>query len=183
IVQRMLAAHMSLIPTLTLFDVEMQKGGASPEATEGLIQLATGQLRMYSAAGGQILFGTDIGYIDHYDTAEEFTLMSRAGMTFQQILTSLTTAPASRFGYSHTAVSQPTWTPTLPSSKPTRPRTLPRFRMLPTRFAEGRSSTPRPPSTSVKINKLWPKLSTAPSAKNSFHWTLPTFPSAPIAAA
>jgi len=102
IVQRMLAAHMSLIPTLTLFDVEMQKGGASPEATEGLIQLATGQLRMYSAAGGQILFGTDIGYINHYDTAEEFTLMSRAGMTFQQILTSLTTAPASRFGYSHT---------------------------------------------------------------------------------
>jgi imidazolonepropionase-like amidohydrolase len=74
LVQRMLAAHMSLIPTLTLFDVEAQKG--------------------------QSLFGTDIGYIDHYDTAEEFTLMSRAGMTFPQILTSLTTAPADRFGYS-----------------------------------------------------------------------------------
>jgi imidazolonepropionase-like amidohydrolase len=103
IVQRMLAAHMSLIPTLTLFDFEMQKGGGSPEATEALLKLATGQLLMYSSAGGQILFGTDIGYIDHYDTAEEFTLMSRAGMTFPQILASLTTAPATRFGYaSHT---------------------------------------------------------------------------------
>jgi imidazolonepropionase-like amidohydrolase len=101
IIQRMLAAHMSLIPTLTLFDFEMQKGGTSPEATESLIKLATGQLRMYSSAGGQILFGTDIGYIDHYDTAEEFTLMSRAGMTFPQILAALTTAPASRFGYTH----------------------------------------------------------------------------------
>lgn len=102
IVQRMLAAHMSLIPTLTLFDVEMQKGGGSREDTEALLKLATGQLRMYSSAGGQILFGTDIGYIDHYDTSEEFTLMSRAGMTFPQILASLTTAPAKRFGYTHT---------------------------------------------------------------------------------
>jgi len=102
IVQRMLAAHMSLIPTLTLFDFEMQKGNASPEATQALVALATGQLRSYASAGGQILFGTDIGYIDHYDTAEEFTLMSRAGMTFSQILASLTTAPAQRFGYTHT---------------------------------------------------------------------------------
>lgn len=99
LVQRMVAAHMSLIPTLTLFDFEMQKGNASPEATEALLKLVTGQLRMYSSAGGQILFGTDIGYIDHYDTAEEFTLMTRAGMTFPQILTSLTTVPAARFGY------------------------------------------------------------------------------------
>jgi imidazolonepropionase-like amidohydrolase len=100
LVQRMLAAHMSLIPTLTLFDVEAQKGKASPENTAKLINLAVSQLHAYASAGGQILFGTDIGYIDHYDTAEEFTLMSRAGMTFPQILTSLTTAPADRFGYS-----------------------------------------------------------------------------------
>jgi len=99
LVQRMLAAHMSLIPTLTLFDVEMQKDHASPEATKQLIDLAVGQLRMYASAGGQILFGTDIGYIYQYDTTEEFTLMSRAGMSFPQILASLTTAPAQRFGY------------------------------------------------------------------------------------
>jgi imidazolonepropionase-like amidohydrolase len=99
LIARMKAAHMSLIPTLTLFDVEMQRGHASPEATQQVLALAVGQLHAYASAGGQILFGTDIGYIDHYDTAEEFQLMSRAGMTFPQILASLTTNPAQRFGY------------------------------------------------------------------------------------
>ncbi|HEX4164927.1 MAG TPA: amidohydrolase family protein [Bryobacteraceae bacterium] len=99
LVARIKAAHMSLIPTLTLFDFEMQRGHASPEAIEQVIALAVNQLHAYASAGGQILFGTDIGYIDHYDTAEEFQLMSRAGMTFPQILASLTTSPAHRFGY------------------------------------------------------------------------------------
>jgi 2-methylisocitrate lyase-like PEP mutase family enzyme len=38
--------------------------------------------KAYSDAGGQVLFGTDVGYIDRFDTAEEFQLMSRAGMNF-----------------------------------------------------------------------------------------------------
>jgi imidazolonepropionase-like amidohydrolase len=99
LVDRMKAAHMSLIPTLTLFDVELEKNHASPEAVSQVLGLAVSQLRSYASAGGQILFGTDIGYIDHYDTAEEFQLMSRAGMSFPQILASLTTNPAQRFGY------------------------------------------------------------------------------------
>jgi len=49
---------------------------------------------------GEILFGTDVGYTDHFDTTLEFTLMSRAGMTFPQFLASLTTTPARRFGFS-----------------------------------------------------------------------------------
>ena len=98
LVARMKAAHMSLIPTLTLFDFEMQKGHASSEAIQQVISLAISQLHAYASAGGQILFGTDIGYIDHYDTGEEFQLMSRAGMTLPQILASLTTNPAERFG-------------------------------------------------------------------------------------
>lgn len=48
--------------------------------------------------GGDILFGTDIGYTDHYDTTLEFTLMSQASMNYQQILASLTTNPAHKFG-------------------------------------------------------------------------------------
>jgi len=39
-------------------------------------------------------------YTDHCDTAVEFTLMSQAGMNFQQTLASLTPHPARRFGYS-----------------------------------------------------------------------------------
>lgn len=52
----------------------------------------------YAEAGGQILFGTDVGYIDQFDTTEEFTRMSRAAMDFRQILASLTIHPAGRFG-------------------------------------------------------------------------------------
>jgi hypothetical protein len=62
----MVAAHVSLIPTLTLFHVEAAKGHASPQEKQQLLDLAVGRLRAYKAASGEILFGTDIGYIDHY---------------------------------------------------------------------------------------------------------------------
>ena len=99
-VSRLRRANMALIPTLTLFDFEARKDKGSDEEREVWIAKMVGELRAYSQAGGDILFGTDIGYTDHYDTALEFTLMSQAGMTFQQILASLTTNPAREFGYS-----------------------------------------------------------------------------------
>jgi hypothetical protein len=37
-----------------------------------------------------------VGYIYQYDTSEEYSLMQRAGMTFPQILASLTVNPARR---------------------------------------------------------------------------------------
>jgi imidazolonepropionase-like amidohydrolase len=40
-----------------------------------------------------------VGYIEQFDTSEEFEWMSRAGMSFQQILAALATNPAHRFGY------------------------------------------------------------------------------------
>jgi imidazolonepropionase-like amidohydrolase len=97
--QRLTAAHMALTPTLTLWDVESKKGNASPEDIEKGMSRAAQQLEAFSRAGGQVLFGTDVGYIQQFDTSEEFTWMSRAGMSFQQILASLTTNPAQRFGY------------------------------------------------------------------------------------
>lgn len=98
-VERLKSAHMALIPTLTLFDVEAKKAQVSAEENEMWIRQAVQELKVFSDHGGEVLFGTDVGYTDHYDTAEEFTLMSRAGMSFQQILASLTTNPATRFGY------------------------------------------------------------------------------------
>jgi imidazolonepropionase-like amidohydrolase len=99
LVQRMRAAHIALIPTLTLWHVESRN--ESPEEFEKQMNgVVLPQLRVYSEAGGQILFGTDVGYTEHFDTAEEFAWMSRAGMSFQQILASLTTNPAQRFGFS-----------------------------------------------------------------------------------
>lgn len=98
LIQRMKTAHMALIPTLTLLDVEGKKGNMTPADIEKWINMAVQEVKAYSDAGGQILFGTDVGYIDQFDTTEEFTLMSRAGMDFRQILASLTTNPAGRFG-------------------------------------------------------------------------------------
>jgi imidazolonepropionase-like amidohydrolase len=98
-VQRLTAAHMALTPTLTLWDVESKKANVSPDETEKWMSRAAQQLGAFSRAGGQVLFGTDVGYIPQFDTSEEFTWMSRAGMSFQDILASLTTTPAERFGY------------------------------------------------------------------------------------
>ncbi len=67
------------------------------------IRLVVEELKAYADAGGQILFGTDVGYILQFDTAEEFTLMARAGLDFRRILASLTTNPAERFGYARTS--------------------------------------------------------------------------------
>ncbi len=99
-VARLRRAHMALIPTLTLFDFEARKGDHSDKERQAWIDKMVGDLRVFSQAGGEVLFGTDVGYTDHFDTALEFTLMSRARMGFQQILASLTTAPARRFGFS-----------------------------------------------------------------------------------
>jgi imidazolonepropionase-like amidohydrolase len=99
-VHRLTAAHMALTPTLTLWDVESKKASASPDTTEKWMSRAALQLGAFSRAGGQVLFGTDVGYTQHFDTSEEFTWMSRAGMSYQEILASLTTSPTQRFGYS-----------------------------------------------------------------------------------
>ncbi|MGO9930330.1 MAG: amidohydrolase family protein [Steroidobacteraceae bacterium] len=99
LIKRMRASHMALIPTLTLFDVEVKKDGGTPTIQQEVVDRAVARLRAYNAAGGEILFGTDVGYIYEFDTAEEYTLMQRAGMSFRQILASLTTNPARRFGF------------------------------------------------------------------------------------
>jgi imidazolonepropionase-like amidohydrolase len=98
LINRMRGNRMALVPTLTLFEVEGKKFGESPEDIRMELNTALGQLQSYSKAGGQILFGTDVGYTDYFDTAEEFRLMARAGLSFSQILASLTTDPAKRFG-------------------------------------------------------------------------------------
>ena len=98
LVARLKAARMALVPTLALFDYEARVAKLPPAVSRSWHELMIGQLRVFAAAGGEVLFGTDIGYTDAYDTTLELQLMSQAGMTFPQILASLTTAPAARFG-------------------------------------------------------------------------------------
>ena len=98
LITRMRAHHMAVTPTMTLFEWEAGKIHQKPEVLAQTIKMITSEVKDFSAAGGEILFGTDVGYTDAYDTTEEYRLMSGA-LDWRQILASLTTTPASRFGY------------------------------------------------------------------------------------
>jgi hypothetical protein len=80
--------RMALIPTLKLL-----AGMDTTPKQQGLLE----QVRQYLGRGGQILFGTDVGFIPDEDPTEEYLLMQRAGMSWPAILAALTTEPASRF--------------------------------------------------------------------------------------
>ena len=98
LVRRLRDADVALIPTLTLFEAELDREDATAEVVERFIVVATQQVGAFATAGGTVLFGTDVGYIEQVDTVREFELMARAGLDWRQILASLTTAPAARFG-------------------------------------------------------------------------------------
>ena len=97
--ERLVAAHMALTPTLTLWEFESRKGSISAAGLEEGMERAAQQLQSFQRAGGEVLFGTDVGYTDVFDTADEFKWMSRGGMSYQELLASLTTNPARRFGF------------------------------------------------------------------------------------
>lgn len=97
--QRLVDAHMALTPTLTLWEFESRKGSISAADLEAGMKRAAQQLNAFQHAGGDVLFGTDVGYTDVFDTSEELKWMSRGGMSYEQILASMTTNPARRFGF------------------------------------------------------------------------------------
>ena len=96
LIDRMLAKKVSLAPTLSLWRVEMTRGGVPKEAAERFIQTGADQLRAFVARGGDVVFGTDVGYIPEKDADEEVGRMASAGMDWRAILVSLTSAPARR---------------------------------------------------------------------------------------
>lgn len=88
-------ARVALIPTLSFWRYQMRHDRIS--AADAVEASAVGQLRRWVAGGGIVLYGTDLGWVTIYDPTVEYELLAQA-MTFPQILTSLTTAPADRFG-------------------------------------------------------------------------------------
>ena len=50
------------------------------------VNLAIDQTRSYFRAGGTILFGTDIGYMNDYDPTDEYEYLQKAGLKFHDIL-------------------------------------------------------------------------------------------------
>jgi imidazolonepropionase-like amidohydrolase len=97
VIGAMKQARAALIPTLQLWKYQKRHERASVQ--EQFVNTAVDQLRAWVASGGVVLFGTDLGAVE-YDPTDEYALMAQAGMDFRQILASLTTAPAERFGES-----------------------------------------------------------------------------------
>ena len=89
---------MALVPTLKLFPFELAKVGAPSTIVRIVLGFAQEQLRAFAELGGEVLFGTDVGYMTDYDPRDEYVYMQEAGLSYAQILASLTTAPARRFG-------------------------------------------------------------------------------------
>jgi imidazolonepropionase-like amidohydrolase len=81
----------ALIPTMALWTTV----GPST-VTQGLVQSAVNQLRMFSLNGGVVLFGTDVGFTHIYDTSLELELMHHA-LSEREVLASLTANPALYF--------------------------------------------------------------------------------------
>ena len=96
VLKAMSQARVALIPTLSFWRYQARHERIS--AADGVEEAAIGQLRSWVGVGGAVLFGTDLGWVTAYDPTGEYVLMAKAGMTFPQILASLTTAPAERFG-------------------------------------------------------------------------------------
>jgi imidazolonepropionase-like amidohydrolase len=95
---RMRQARVAVVPTLTLFHRGVMQEG-TPEADALALQArAVEQLKGLVGAGVEVLFGTDVGYMNHAETADELRLMAAAGMGFDRLLASLTSGPAGRFG-------------------------------------------------------------------------------------
>lgn len=94
VIPALLANHTAITPTLSVWRFVLRHDRASVQ--ENAVNTAIAQLKSWTAAGGTVLFGNDLGAVE-YDPTEEYELMTRAGMTFQNILAALTTAPSERF--------------------------------------------------------------------------------------
>jgi imidazolonepropionase-like amidohydrolase len=82
---RMRQQKIALVPTLKLFD-----GRWAWDVLD--------EVRNHARAGGQVLFGTDVGYLRDFDPSAEYEMMAAAGLGWREILAALTTSPAQRFG-------------------------------------------------------------------------------------
>ncbi len=84
--------HTALIPTLTLWTTVVTDTAIANK----LVDSGVSELKAYFSDGGIILFGTDVGFQQKYDTAQEYQFMGRA-MGWRDILASLTTNPSKFF--------------------------------------------------------------------------------------
>jgi imidazolonepropionase-like amidohydrolase len=83
--QKIVARHMTMIPTLKLF------------SRDDNIPAIRSLVNRFHSMGGRLVYGTDTGFLPDYDQGEEFRQLAQSGLSFREVLTMLTTAPAELF--------------------------------------------------------------------------------------
>jgi imidazolonepropionase-like amidohydrolase len=85
LIAQLVAHHMVMIPTLKLFS-----GFQNTPRIRSIVE-------RFHQLGGQLMFGTDTGYLTDYDLTEEYRQLYLAGLSYRDVLAMLTTSPAQRF--------------------------------------------------------------------------------------
>jgi imidazolonepropionase-like amidohydrolase len=80
--------HMAMIPTLKLFS-----------GTDNIVEIRA-IVKSFHAMGGELMFGTDTGFLMDYDVGEEYSQLYRVGLSCRDVLAMLTTVPSRRLGVS-----------------------------------------------------------------------------------
>ena len=92
--ETMVHQNMAMIPTLKMFATTVT---TDPSYLDPIYA----EVRQFHELGGQLIFGTDVGYMRDYTTQDEFAALGKCGLSPMDILAMLTTNPASRFGVSN----------------------------------------------------------------------------------
>ena len=86
--------NMAMVPTLKMF--------ASTVTTDpSYMDPICAEVRQFHELGGQLIFGTDVGYMHDYSTDLEFVELGKSGLDWKDVLAMLTTNPSARMGVSN----------------------------------------------------------------------------------
>ena len=96
---------VALIPSLTLASIPEE--GERGESVAARVSVAVDAVGAFVRAGGRLVFGTGAGYIPEFGPSTELVLLEDAGISFEQLLASLTLEPAVRFGDGYTGLIEP----------------------------------------------------------------------------
>ena len=91
VLQGLVTRRMAMIPTLKMFRTTVTTKAS-------YLDPIYAQVRRFHELGGELIFGTDVGYMTDYDTTNEFKGLALSGLSGTDMLRMLTTAPAGRFG-------------------------------------------------------------------------------------
>jgi imidazolonepropionase-like amidohydrolase len=86
--------NMAMIPTLKMFTTTVT---TDPHYMDPICN----EVRQFHELGGQLIFGTDVGYMTDYTTDGEFIELGKSGLDWKDVLAMLTINPASRMGVSN----------------------------------------------------------------------------------